>query len=392
MPRQTLSEFRAKNIVYQTLGKTYVGWEIDAEGAIEPQLKTIDQEGPFVVKVDQAVKGRFKKGLVHLNIPKIQLAHTITELHSKGYRWILIEPFLEHKTDEEHYISFIKQRDGLQIYYSSQGGIDVEAHDKLQSITPDATHGAKELAKASRLSLETSEKLFDLFSRDHFVFMEMNPFLLDQNGSIQPLDVAVEVDDAASYFVDEWHETDLRVAHTEQTKEEDIVKQLAHKSPASFTFQVLNPDGAVFVLLSGGGASVTIADEIYAQGFGKELGNYGEYSGAPNTEETYIYTSALLATLLKSKAPKKVLLIGGAVANFTDILKTFKGVIQAIDDVAPKLQQQSVKIFVRRGGPREEEGLAAIQTALKKHGLLGAVYDASVPFSQVVKEAMKELT
>jgi ATP-citrate lyase beta-subunit len=93
--------------------------------------------------------------------------------------------------------------------------------------------------------------------------------------------------------------------------------------------------------------------------------------------------------LLASKAPKKVLLIGGAVANFTDIANTFSGVIQAIDAKAAELKKQGVKIFVRRGGPRQEIGLAKIEAALRQHGLLGAVYDPSRALTAVVAEAVE---
>jgi ATP-citrate lyase beta-subunit len=131
------------------------------------------------------------------------------------------------------------------------------------------------------------------------------------------------------------------------------------------------------------------ADEVYNLGHGAELGNYGEYSGNPTAEESYLYTAAVLSLLLASKAPKKVLLIGGAVANFTDIANTFSGVIQAIDAKAAELKKQGVKVFVRRGGPRQEIGLAKIEAALRQHGLLGAVYDPSRALTAVVAEAVE---
>ena len=96
---------------------------------------------------------------------------------------------------------------------------------------------------------------------------------------------------------------------------------------------------------------MVVADEVYNRGLGEQLANYGEYSGNPNSEETYLYTKAVLELVLASKAPKKVVFLGGAVANFTDIAKTFAGVIQALDEVADGLQSQGVKVFVRRGGP-----------------------------------------
>jgi ATP-citrate lyase beta-subunit len=123
---------------------------------------------------------------------------------------------------------------------------------------------------------------------------------------LQILDSAVEVDDVAAFFVDNWQASDLR-RHSEHplTHEEQIVEELDANSPASLKLTILEPNGSIFLLLSGGGASVVVADEIYNQGYGKQLANYGEYSGNPNSEETYIYTKALLSLLLKSTAPEQ---------------------------------------------------------------------------------------
>lgn len=126
-------------------------------------------------------------------------------------------------------------------------------------------------------------------------------------------------------------------------------------------------------------------------GLGKEVANYGEYSGNPTEDETYIYTGALLKLLIASKAKKKVLFVGGAVANFTDIASTFAGVIRAIDDVAADLRKQKVKIYVRRGGPRQEIGLARMRQVLEKYELLGGVYDPSTSIYSAVDSAIQEV-
>ena len=43
-----------------------------------------------------------------------------------------------------------------------------------------------------------------------------------------------------------------------------------------------------------GGASVAYADTISDLGFGHELANYGEYSGAPSRDMTYEYAKTIL--------------------------------------------------------------------------------------------------
>ncbi len=76
--------------------------------------------------------------------------------------------------------------------------------------------------------------------------------------------------------------------------------------------------------------------------------------------------------MTREKDPKgrdKILIMGGAIANFTDVAKTFTGIIQAFDNYADKMKDVGVKIYVRRGGPNYEKGLKDIGEAGKRLGL-----------------------
>jgi len=169
------------------------------------------------------------------------------------------------------------------------------------------------------------------------------------------------------------------------------VEELAAQSQASFRLAVLNPNGSIFLLLSGGGASVALADEVFNQGRGKELGNYGEYSGNPNAEETQIYTRQIISLMLASTAPRKVLVIAGGVANFTDVRATFKGVIAALDEAKAAMREQGIKVFVRRGGPFEVQGLAMMRDFLEREGLLGQVAGPEMMLAAIIPLAITEL-
>lgn len=201
------------------------------------------------------------------------------------------------------------------------------------------------------------------------------------------------MDSAAEFFSGgAWSTDDFVTGETkEKTIEEQNIEKLSSKSQASFKLDVLNPNGSVFMLLSGGGASIVLADEVANLGFGKELANYGEYSGNPNEEETYLYTKNLLHLLLKSSAKNKVLIIAGGVANFTDVRITFRGIIKAIDEVKDRLQEQKVKVFVRRGGPYQEEGLAQMRDFLQKEKLFGEVVGPEMVLTNIVAKAIKYL-
>jgi ATP-citrate lyase beta-subunit len=167
----------------------------------------------------------------------------------------------------------------------------------------------------------------------------------------------------------------------------EAVETLAAQSQASFRLAVLNQNGSIFLLLSGGGASVVLADEVFNKGLGHDLGNYGENSGNPNAEETLIYTRQIISLMLASTAPQKVLVIAGGVANFTDVRATFKGVIAALEEAKDKMREQGIKVYVRRGGPFEVEGLAMMREFLEKEGLLGGVHGTELMLSAILSEA-----
>jgi ATP-citrate lyase beta-subunit len=388
MPRRKLSEYRSKKLASSALGLPYAGWSVSSP----EETKAVKGHDSYVVKVDQAVKGRFKKGLVLLDVKQSGLEKAVKELQEKGYGSFLVEPHVTHDQKDERYLSMSHDRSGYHLLFSSQGGVDIEQNaGTIQSADLNDKTDWTELASKTALSETMLQSLFQLFKDNYFVFLEINPYTA--NGKeVNVLDCAIEVDDAGLYFVDGWNEDDIRHPRMGiKRQEEEEVKKLDANSPASFNLSVLNPDGSVFLLLSGGGASVVIADEVHNLGLGRELANYGEYSGNPNMEETFLYTSQVLQLMLASKAKKKVLFVGGAVANFTDIANTFAGIIKALDVYGEKLAKQGVKIYVRRGGPRQEIGLAKIEAALKRHGLFGGVYSPKTSIPEALHTALKGL-
>lgn len=381
MPRRKLSEYRSKHIVTTALGVEYQGWD-GADG--------LNDENRYVVKVDQAVKKRFKNGLVGLSLSAHEVREWVDQTRTRGYEHFIIEPYREHDQSDERYLNLTRDGHGLHLTVSAKGGVDIEDNtDSLENFMIDDAADWDALADKTALSVEQLRALVEVFNKGFMTLLEINPYLV-HDGVFTPLDVAMEVDDAAALLVDSWKESDLRSAPRKLSDEERIIAELNENSPASLAFQLINPNGSLFVLLSGGGASVTVCDEIYSAGYGEQLANYGEYSGNPTGEETYIYTSAVLETVLRSNAPKKAMLIGGAVANFTDVAKTFAGIIKAIDEHGDALRQQGVKIVVRRGGPNQEVGLKRIKDCLDKYDLTADVYDPKTSLGDAVKRLIQE--
>ena len=86
----------------------------------------------------------------------------------------------------------------------------------------------------------------------------------------------------------------------------------------------------------------------------------------------------------------KVLIIGGAIANFTDVAKTFKGIIQSFEENAEKMLANNIKIYVRRGGPNYEKGLKDIKESADKLGLYIEVYGPETHVTDIVRMALEK--
>jgi succinyl-CoA synthetase beta subunit len=82
------------------------------------------------------------------------------------------------------------------------------------------------------------------------------------------------------------------------------------------------------------------------------------------------------------------LLIGGGIANFTDVAKTFTGITKALRDYKGKLINTNVKIFVRRGGPNYQEGLSIMKNLGKEIGVPIEVFGPETHMTRIVDMAL----
>ena len=383
-----------------------VGPETDLEDAASthPWLKT----ARLVVKPDQLFGKRGKHGLVLLDADWNSAKKYITERMGREatiggitgrLSHFLIEPFVPH--EEEYYIAISSDNDGDNIFFSSRGGVLVEENwDRVIRLHVGTLDGIEGRDIKSKLPAELSEKaeaverfikaLWRFYADTGFAYLEINPFTF-KDGSIVPLDMVAKLDDAEEYWQRKrWSGLAFPEPFGRSlTKEELFIKDIDSKTGASLKLTILNAEGRVWTMVAGGGASVIYADTISDLGFAAEMANYGEYSGDPNTEETYYYTSTILDLMTRKKDPRgKVLLIGGAIANFTDVAKTFKGVVMALEEYQKKLQETGVRIYVRRGGPNYEQGLKLMRGLGKRLGVPIEVYGPETHMTRIVPLAL----
>lgn len=373
MARVKISEYNAK----KSLLIDYSGLAVNLKtttGEIEKYFGNTN----LVVKVDEGIKKRGKQGLVKVNVTSRDIPQIVGEWSKLGWSNFLVEPVIEHAQSVERYLALERVREGWQISYSEKGGVEVESSwDQVKATSYPKESPPKEFKQFIL-------NLLPLMDKYHVAFLEMNPVII-RGESVIPLDMACEVDSAGSQIES--------LAPSALSESEKMVLELDASTPASLKFKLLDPDGLIWVFLSGGGASLVIADEVADQGMGKELANYGEYSGAPTDEDVYSYTKIILKQILLSKNKKpKAIIVAGGVANFTDVAKTFRGLIKALDEKKSELSKLGVKVFVRRGGPSEVKGLSMMKDFLKRSNLLGSIHGHNDPLTIVVKEVKEYIS
>ena len=396
MASRPVREVQALNIVSQELSNN-LGVQKLNYASIESleDLERIEIEQQWVLdrqlvcKSDQLVKRRAKSGLITVNSTWNEVKVFVKKFINRDFtvgettgklKTFIVTPFIPHKQDEESYVCIYSGRDEDCILFYHAGGIDIgnveEKAELLQipTIGQDLKTGDQNIptealmrllkhlkpAKKARVA-KFIQGLYDLYKAQYFTYLEVNPLVITDE-KIYLLDLAAKVDSAADYL---FPSGSARGAipypspfGRDATSEEASIAELDAKTGASLKLTVLNEKGRIWTMVAGGGASVIYADTIVDMGGVKELANYGEYSGGPNEQQTYAYAKTVLDLMCRHPHKDgKVLIIGGGIANFTNVADTFKGIMRALREFKTKLQENKAKIFVRRGGPNHLEGL-----------------------------------
>src|SRR5207244_501176 len=84
----------------------------------------------------------------------------------------------------------------------------------------------------------------------------------------------------------------------------------------------------------------------------------------------------------------KILLIGGGIANFTNVAATFKGIVTALKEFQSRLIEHKIQIFVRRAGPNYQEGLRIMREVGNSLGVPIHVFGPETHMTAIVAMAM----
>ncbi len=438
MAQRAIREYDGKKLFAQNWDKYFAPLKYPFESVLvtsgEELKKKAEEPGyewlknkPLVAKPDMLFGKRGKNNLVLFKVNKPgdvtleDAAKWIDEKRStettllSGQKGVLthfiVEPFTPHTEDEEYYIAATTLDENNDVLYmSAHGGMEVEENwDKVVEVKIPIDATDEEIEKLVKENLpqdipadkkETYTNFainFYKFFRDlNFAYLEINPVVI-VGDNVYLLDLVARLDDTAGFLMkDKWGDIEFPTPFgmPEKSPEEKAIAEADAKSGASLKLTVLNPHGRIWTLVAGGGASVVYADTIADLAGGvAELANYGEYSGGPTTDETRFYTETVLDLMTREKDPKgrdKILIIGGAIANFTDVAKTFTGIIQAFEKYADKMKDVGVRIYVRRGGPNYEKGLKDIKEAAEKLGLPIKVFGPETHITDIVRMALED--
>jgi len=420
LAQKNIYEYDAKKLLASEIPKYYPEFKYHNKLVVvelDTDLEQLVKDNPWidsekvVVKPDQLFGKRGKANLLLLDANYNEMKQFCIDNLDKEYlignvkgelKRLLVEPFIPH--EKEYYVSITSDRESDIIHFSFEGGIFVEENwDKVIHIpvplgvdinTFDLVSKLPDLGSFQDVLIPFIKALFQVYVDQDFAFLEINPFAITEEKEIVPLDVKARLDDTAMFLHSKTWANPLNPIEfpagfgQKMSDEETMIHELDEKTGASLKFTILNREGRVWTMVAGGGASVIYTDTVVDLGFGKELGNYGEYSGNPSREHTEIYAQTIIDLITAEPDPNgkpKYLIIGGGIANFTDVKATFTGIVSAIRNSVDKLKNAKVKIFVRRGGPNEKQGLELMKQVGEETGISIEVYDRYTHMTRVVE-------
>eukprot|EP00095_Tigriopus_kingsejongensis_P010306 maker-scaffold148_size310697-snap-gene-1.23 protein:Tk10306 transcript:maker-scaffold148_size310697-snap-gene-1.23-mRNA-1 annotation:"atp-citrate synthase isoform x1" len=320
-------------------------------------------------------------------------------------RNFIIEPFVAHEQSEEAYVCIYSSRSSDTILFTHEGGVDIGDVDakalKMEISVDDEMKLDEDEVMATLLTAvkdESTKKrlakfivgLYSAYVDLFFTYLEVNPLVVTPD-KIYILDLAAKLDATADFICrGKWGKVDYPPPFGRDAfPEEAYIADIDAKTGASLKLTILNASGRIWTMVAGGGASVIYSDTVCALGGSEELANYGEYSGAPSEQQTYDYARTLLSLMTKEKHPEgKVLIVGGGIANFTNVAATFKGIVKALEEFQVKLKEFDIKIFVRRAGPNYQEGLRVMREIGKSLDIPLYVFGPETHMTSIVGMAL----
>jgi ATP citrate (pro-S)-lyase len=231
----------------------------------------------LVVKPDQLIKRRGKAGLVGIKLDWQQVKEWIQERMQTDIKvdevqgelhTFIVDPFVPHESTDEYYICIQSDRNGEELLFYSEGGVDVgDVDNKARRLHVDIQNelSEKDVQSASLLEGVPTERLesltsfvvtlFQVYRMLNFTYMEINPIVFSTSNSgeeiIVPLDLAAKIDETAAFLnASQWGHLDFPAPFgRKEFPEEAYIRELDSKTGASLKLTILNPQGRIWTMV-----------------------------------------------------------------------------------------------------------------------------------------------
>ncbi|MBK1680165.1 ADP-forming succinate--CoA ligase subunit beta [Rhodocyclus tenuis] len=315
----------------------------------------------WVVKAQIHAGGRGKGGGVKLarslaevrqvagEILGMQLVTHQTGPEGQKVRRLLVEEGADIR--KEYYVAALTDRatQKVAIMASSEGGMDIEevAHatpEKIITVFIDPALGVTDEqalqladgigvpAASQAQAIDTFRKLYTCYMETDASLAEINPLILEGNGTIKALDAKFNFDSNALY------------RHPEIVAYRDLDEEDADEIEASkFGLAYISLDGNIGCLVNGAGLAMATMDTIKL--FGAEPANFLDVGGGATAEKV---TEAFKIMLKNPKVKGILVNIFGGIMRCDTIAN---GVVTAAREV-----HLSVPLVVRMKGTNEDIG------------------------------------
>ncbi|MBT9496433.1 MAG: ADP-forming succinate--CoA ligase subunit beta [Zoogloea oleivorans] len=344
----------------------------------------------WVVKAQIHAGGRGKGGGVKVaksidelrqyatDILGMQLVTHQTGPEGQKVRRLLIEEGADIK--KEYYVAALTDRatQKVAMMASSEGGMDIEevAHstpEKILKVFVDPAIGLTDEQAlflsngigvpegSTAQAVDTLKKLYTTYMETDCSLAEINPLILEGNGTIKALDAKFNFDANALY------------RHPEIVAYRDLDEEDADEIEASkFDLAYISLDGNIGCLVNGAGLAMATMDTIKL--FGAEPANFLDVGGGATAEKV---TEAFKIMLKNPKVKGILVNIFGGIMR-CDTIAT--GVVTAAREV-----HLSVPLVVRMKGTNEEIG----KQILRDSGLPIIAADTMADAAQKIVDAVK---
>ncbi len=263
----------------------------------------------------------------------------------------------------ELYVSFAFGAIGPQIVLSRHGGVEIEETferepDAIVRAELDLRHGLRvwdAMALWERAGVESAHlpklaaitvRLFEAFQASDALMLEINPLVLDPDGTPMVVGAMMEVDDNASFRHPEWaaFNTVGESGRLPNERERAVIE--ADKKFPGGAVRYTELDGDIGLMVAGGGASLLQHDMIVAAG-GRPA-NHSDISPTPTSDKPAAVFDAIF-----SNPNTRSLLIGYNYLQMAPCNIVIEGLLTAIKK--HHIDARRFPIVIRLFGPKEEE-------------------------------------